>query len=898
MSNIPANNTVYHRLKTTLPKLAHSYLAFLLEGDIATAHQLIRDALQGGLTIRELYLDVFQPVQREVGLLWELNRVSVAEERFCTAATLSMMLELYPQISASPRIGSTIVAACVGSELHELGLRMVVDFFEMDGWDSYYLGAAISTDQIMAAIAQRQPDIVALSATITHHIPKLRELVGVIKNTLAGTAPVIMVGGAPFTDDPGLWRSVGADLWGKDAGDAVTVAQLLQRTKRGDETNGAGQDAAASVKRFILACDLSGTIERVLRNEFASDVPFRAQAPLTTFFDSGSQRKLGLFLTEAATKGSALDWELVVPLHSGLATLHCIALQSDGRIMVIGANNRLSANRAMELLIDVNGENNRLRTLSKDMQSELMRGDRDRLFTDDLIKLNNELATMQRELHKKNQELEYMNRKLEEGKRLFYDMFEKNRAVKLLIDPIDGSIIDANSSAVTYYGYPREQLLAMNISAINVQSVEQIKEQMKQAAHEQTAYFRFRHRLSSGVIREVEVYSSPVEKDGRMLLHSIIHDITERRRELRRLSQAIEQSSVPIMITDKRGVIEYVNQKFFDLTGYSSGEVLGNTPRLLKSGVTPPQVYSEMWATIVAGRSWEGEFCNRNKEGSLYWEHCTISPFSDEMGKLSHFIAFRENITEKKNMTAQLIQSQKFETIGLLVNGLAHDLNNILCIIKGNITLFRLNGTKPEKQSAYVSEIGIASERAEHIVSSLLAYSRKKVMNKQSCFLNRLVENTTLFIERIIGENIALELVLGAGSAEVLVDFVHIEQVLLNIAANARDAMPAGGTLRIETLQQNHPAVVNSTKERDAHGAFAVIVMSDSGCGMSTQTMEQIFDPFFTTKEVGKGTGLGLSTSSGIISQHGGYIDVQSALDIGTTFTIYLPLVAGGTVGS
>ncbi len=885
---------VRHSSETVLPELAHLYLALLLKGEIDSAHQVVRDALQGALTIHELYLDVFQPVQREVGRLWELNRVSVVEERFCTAATQSMMLELYPQISAYPRVGATIVAACVGPELHELGLRMVVDFFEMEGWDSYYLGAVNSAEQILSAIDQRKPDIVALSSTINHHIPKLREIVGTIRNSLPGTAPLIMVGGAPFNNDPDLWRSVGADLWGKDAGLAVRAAHLIRSQKVGD--NHVPPEEAVSIKRFIIACDLCGTVKSVLRNDFSTEVPFRAHTPLATFFDGGSRRKLELFLAEATTNGTALDWELVVSLqsHPGFATLHCIALQSEGRIMVIGADSRLSADGAMEeLLTDVNGDNNRLRTLSKDMQSEILRGDRDRQFTDDLIKLNNELATMQRELHKKNQELEYMNHKLEEGKRLFYDMFEKSRAIKLLIDPGDGAVIDANSSAVTFYGYPREQLVAMNISAINIQPADQVKERMTLAALERTSYLRLQHRLASGVTRDVEVYSSPVEKDGRMLLHSIIHDITERKRELRRLSQAIEQSSIAIMITNKRGIIEYVNQKFCEQTGYLPDEVYGNTPRVLKSGVTPPQVYSELWATITAGRSWVGELCNRQKDGSLFWEQCTISPFSDEMGKLSHFIAFREDMTEKKNLAAQLVQSQKFETIGQLVNGLAHDLNNILCIINGNISLFGLNDGKPEKQARYVDEIGMASGRAEHIVNSLLAYSRKKVMNKQRCNLNRLVENSSPLIDRIIGENIVLELVPGAADVEVLVDSVYIEQVLLNIAANARDAMLSCGTLRLETTRHHHPTVAEPAQGMADLQSYAVIVISDTGCGMDKKTLEHIFDPFFTTKEVGKGTGLGLSTSQGIISQHGGYIDVQSILAVGTTFTIYLPIADG-----
>ncbi len=205
--------------------VARDYLAQLLDGKRSNAYQVIRDALRNGLSIRDLYITIFQPVQYEVGRLWLLNKVSVAEEHFCTAATQSLMLELYPEIISSSRSGAKLVSACVGPELHEIGVRMVTDFFEMDGWDTWYLGAAVSNDILIAAINERSPDIVALSATMSYHIPKVTELVAVIKENFGGDAPRVMVGGVPFNTVPDLWRTVGADLWAVNADQAVQVAR-------------------------------------------------------------------------------------------------------------------------------------------------------------------------------------------------------------------------------------------------------------------------------------------------------------------------------------------------------------------------------------------------------------------------------------------------------------------------------------------------------------------------------------------------------------------------------------------------------------------------------------------------------------------------------------------------
>jgi MerR family transcriptional regulator, light-induced transcriptional regulator len=229
---MPESSTISHLEGIQFAEIAEAYLEALLAADRITAQHVITGALQDGLSIKNLYLGVFQPVQHEVGRLWLINRVSVTEEHFCTAATQTIMSDLYPQIISSVRLGRTLVAACIGAELHEIGVRMVADFFEMEGWDTYYIGAGISNNQILSALEQRQPEILALSATMTYHVPRVREIISIIREAYPTASPRIMVGGLPFNTSPDLWRSVGADVWAADAEMAVREAQQFDAIRR------------------------------------------------------------------------------------------------------------------------------------------------------------------------------------------------------------------------------------------------------------------------------------------------------------------------------------------------------------------------------------------------------------------------------------------------------------------------------------------------------------------------------------------------------------------------------------------------------------------------------------------------------------------------------------------
>jgi methanogenic corrinoid protein MtbC1 len=206
--------------------LARRYFDLLVGGDRHGASMLILGAVRDGVKIRDIYLHVFQRTQREIGRRWQMNEMTVAEEHFCSAVTQLIMSQLYPQIFATPRIGKRLVATCIGGDLHEIGVRMVADFFEMDGWDTYYLGANTPLDGIVEAVIARHADVLAISATMTYHVPAVAEVVRSVRQR-NGRELRILVGGYPFCIDAQLWRRVGADGFASDASEAVGCATYL-----------------------------------------------------------------------------------------------------------------------------------------------------------------------------------------------------------------------------------------------------------------------------------------------------------------------------------------------------------------------------------------------------------------------------------------------------------------------------------------------------------------------------------------------------------------------------------------------------------------------------------------------------------------------------------------------
>jgi len=393
-----------------------------------------------------------------------------------------------------------------------------------------------------------------------------------------------------------------------------------------------------------------------------------------------------------------------------------------------------------------------------------------------------------------------------------------------------------------------------------------------------------------------EYTCSPIREDGELVGAVVLYkDVTERRQaedQLLKLSQAVMQSPVAIMITDPYGNIEFVNPRFTQTTGYAVEEVIGRNPRLLKSGKTSPELYQNMWDTITCGRVWTGELYNRDKSGTTFWQHATISPIRNGAGAISHYMAFMESIGERKKLEEQLRQAQKMEAVGQLAGGVAHDFNNILTVILGFGQMLQHSLPPDDPKREQMEQILDAGDRATHLTRSLLAFSRKQVMVMQQVELNELTRKHAKFLVRIIGEDVSLKTSFSKEPLLVMADSGQLEQVLMNLATNARDAMPGGGELTIK--------IESVTLDKEFHrqygygmpGRYALVTVTDTGTGMDAETQQKIFEPFFTTKLPGRGTGLGLSIVYGIIKQHGGYITIFSQRGFGTTFSIYLPLVA------
>ncbi len=360
-------------------------------------------------------------------------------------------------------------------------------------------------------------------------------------------------------------------------------------------------------------------------------------------------------------------------------------------------------------------------------------------------------------------------------------------------------------------------------------------------------------------------------------------------RDMERLTTAIEQAAEVVVITDTEGNIVYVNPAFERITGYSRAEVIGRNPRILKSGHQSLAFYQDLWSTICAGGVWSGDFINKKKDGTLYTEEATISPVRDEHGAIINYVAVKRDVTHERELEEQYRQAQKMQAIGQLTAGIAHDFNNLLTAINGFAELMQSQLSPDDPLQEFVEKILSPGRRAAGLVRQLLAFSRKQVIQPQILDLNYVVADMDRMLRHIIGEDIELETILAPELWPVKVDPAQIEQVIVNLAVNARDAMPNGGRLTVEAnnvvLEEDYAAHHPEVEP----GEHVLLAVSDTGVGMSHEVQAQIFEPFFTTKEVGKGTGLGLATVYGIVKQSGGHIGVHSEEGHGTTFKVYLP---------
>jgi PAS domain S-box-containing protein len=375
----------------------------------------------------------------------------------------------------------------------------------------------------------------------------------------------------------------------------------------------------------------------------------------------------------------------------------------------------------------------------------------------------------------------------------------------------------------------------------------------------------------------------------------IARDITEQMRteqEHLRLSTAIEQAAETVVITDTTGTILYANPAFEKVTGYTRAEAYGQNPRVLKSGKQDAEFYRNMWALLTAGEVWAGHLINKRKDGALYEEDATISPVLDAKGQIINYVAVKRDVTREVALETQNRQAAKMEAIGRLAGGVAHDFNNQLQVILGNVELILAGLPTEHPIQADLHEIQASARRSADLTRQLLAFSRKQTIEPVVLELNAAIGQSLKMLNRLIGENISLNFLAQSVAENVFMDPGQLDQLLANLVVNARDAIPGSGTISINVTNR-------MLQESDCQGRidfippgdYVVLTVRDDGAGMTPEIQSHIFEPFFTTKALGKGTGLGLAMVFGIVKQNNGAITVHSAPQQGTTFTIYLPRV-------
>ncbi|MCP3670687.1 MAG: PAS domain S-box protein [Gammaproteobacteria bacterium] len=369
-------------------------------------------------------------------------------------------------------------------------------------------------------------------------------------------------------------------------------------------------------------------------------------------------------------------------------------------------------------------------------------------------------------------------------------------------------------------------------------------------------------------------------------------DITESKRaeeELRKLSSAVEQSPSIVMITDKNGQIEYVNPKFTEVSGYTMEEMRGNNPRLLKSGETSKDEYASLWRSIKQGKEWRGEFHNRRKNGDFYWEAAAISAIRNQDGEIAHFLAVKEDITERKRLESEvaernreLSRSQAFAVMGRMASMIAHDLRNPLSSVKMTLQIIgKQTGPKFQTENDELRHISLEQIRyMEDILSDLLTYSKPDAMNPEWIDLERVMDMAIGLSQlRLEEKNVKLTAEYHAGLPTVLGDVTKLRQMLSNLITNAIQATEG---------VKNALIAINMMLDLGQHGTGIRIVIEDNGCGIEDVDAGRLFEPFFTTRA--RGTGLGLAIVKRILDQHRGSIHIAHNTPRGTSVTLVLPV--------
>ncbi len=484
-----------------------------------------------------------------------------------------------------------------------------------------------------------------------------------------------------------------------------------------------------------------------------------------------------------------------------------------------------------------------------------------------------------------------------------YRTIMEQAAEGISIADLDGNYIDANGRMLEMLGYTRGEYLQLSMKDVIA------KEELAATPLKYAELLAGKTVVSERRMLRKDGSTFPAEITGKMLqdgrLYGVTRDITERRRaeaalresedRYKHLIESVTDYMVTVKLEQGRPVSTVHGPGCVAVTGYAPGDY-GRDGGLWYRMIHQDdrQAVLDQIERITAGARAVPPLEHRitHKDGSVRWVKNATVPRYDAQGTLIAYDCLISDITERKKVEEQLRQAQKMEAIGQLAGGVAHDFNNILTAIMGYGHILHMKMKKDDPQRMNVEHLLESVDRAVHLTHSLLAFSRKQIITLANVDLTEIIRRVEKFLRRIIGEDIELRTVFCPQALVIYADSGQVEQVLMNLATNARDAMPQGGRFVVETDR-----VVFNAADIRSHGigdpgVYAVVTVTDTGVGMDEATQKRIFDPFFTTKEVGRGTGLGLAIVYGIIKQHHGYINVYSEPGKGTTFRIYFPLLS------
>jgi two-component system cell cycle sensor histidine kinase/response regulator CckA len=499
------------------------------------------------------------------------------------------------------------------------------------------------------------------------------------------------------------------------------------------------------------------------------------------------------------------------------------------------------------------------------------------------------------EVLRKRPEVEALRRSEER----FRTAFMTGSDAYMIVSRDDGRLIEVNDQFEAVYGHSRQEVIGRTSLELGLWADPQARErfiaQVRRTGRARNVEVLGRRK--NGETFPALGSATELKTDGQVLLLAAVRDLSEQRRAEEDLQRSeaqhrdlVQHAPLGIYRSSPQGHFLMVNPALVRMLGYSTAdEVLALD--LAKDVYADPAARDGLIARSARDNEAVAEVAWKRKDGGLITVRVHVRVMHDDAGQLDGMEALVEDVTEQHTLEDQFRQAQRLEAVGRLAGGLAHDFNNVLTVINSYTGLLLEGFDRKDPRYSDLQEISTAAQRATALTRQLLAFSRKQVLQTQVLSLNDVVQSVQKMLQRLIGEDVKLAFVPAAGLGAVRADAGQLEQVILNLAVNSRDAMPSGGLLTLETANVDLDEAYCREHLDVSPGRFVMLAVSDTGLGMDAETRSRIFEPFFTTKGPGKGTGLGLATVYGIIKQSGGHVLVYSELGRGTSFKIYLPRV-------